>query len=78
MKGVLLNVKISSKKLLLFVNSLNEVRRNVKVGTSVECKGMISMNHHSHSQTGTLQHMPKPTQSRRELERNNREEMVKK
>lgn len=45
------------------------------MGTSVEWKVMISMNLYSHSHTGTLQHITKPIQSRRETgerERNNR------
>lgn len=40
-----------------FFKPLNEVRRNVKVGTSVEWKVMISVTHYSHSHTGTLQHI---------------------
>lgn len=54
---------------MFYFNSLNEV------GTSDEWKVMISMNQYSHSNTGTLQHITKTTQSRRETERetNNRD-----
>ena len=56
------------------------------MGTSVEWRAMISMNHYSHSHTETLPQITKHqhkaaerrTDGEKERGRNNREEMVKK